>query len=191
MKRLIILLLLVLMMVSVAPAHTTDESYYLYPAINYVGDSADLPAGEMVEWTVECTIFFKGIEVQEMVPSMGNTLDADKCTIQSFTLSEMFGIHITYTIYVFIRSSIEYLWNGQLNVDEQTIEEYDHDYWVQYRCLDISDDWLMELYAATSGDIRTTDNGILMLLALLSLGIVVVMTEKGYHWLVKRGKEEE
>ena len=193
MKRLIILLLL-LMMVSVTPTHAVDEQYYLYPAIGYIGVSTDLPSGEMVEWVIDCTIFFEEIEMQDMIPTSDSIIDKDKYIARSFTFLEMFNVRISYCVRFFIHHSTLYLWNGELVVDEQTIEEmpYDEDSWVQYKCWDVSGDWSIGFYAATSGNIRTIGNGMLMASVLLFLGVcVVIMTKKGYHWIAKQREGEE
>ena len=190
MRPLIALLLLILMVMSVTPTYVSDESYYLYPFIGYMGVGTNLPAGKMVEWTIDCVISFKGVKIQDMIPSAGNVIDDDIYTAQSFTLSEIFDISIRYCIRASLHLSTLYLWNGELCVDEQTIEEIDHDRdsWAQYKCFDILDGWSIGFYAVTSGDIQTTDNGMLMLLALLSVAVVV---ERGYSYIMKRRKRNE
>ena len=190
MKQWIGLLLLVLMVMSVTPAHVSDESYYLYPFIGYVGTSNDFPAGEMIEWAFDCAIFFKGIEIQKMIPATDQNFDVDKCTIQSFTLFEMSDIYITYTARAFTCLSTEYLWNGQLYVDEHTIGKIklDRDAWAQYKYFDISDGYSMGFYAVASGNIQTIDNRILMI---LSLGVVAVVIGEGYSYIMKRRKRNE
>lgn len=194
MKRMVALLLLVLMVASITPIHAVNESYYLYPAIGYIGASTDLPAGEMVEWTVDCTIFFKGVKMQDMIPSLGNIInDDDEYTMQSFTLSEMCAVHITYTIRALIRFSIEYLWNGELCVDGQAIEKIDRDKhsWAQYKCFDVSGDWSMGFYASASGNVQTSNNEILMVFLLFFGLCFAIMIEKGCRWISKRRKRSD
>lgn len=190
MKRLITLLLLVLMIVSITSVHASDESYYLYPCIGYYGVSTALPSGELVEWTIKCNICFKGVKMQDMIPSSGNVIDDDIYTAQTFTLSEMFDVSITYYVHAVNHLSIEYLWNGELFVNEQTIEKIDRDRdtWAQYKCFDISDDWSMGFYAVASGNVKTSDNETLMVFLLFFGLCFAIMIEKGLHWLTKRRK---
>lgn len=193
MKWLIVLLLLVLIIVSVTPSQTSDESYYLYPTVNPIGASIDLPAGEMVEWAITCTVFFKGVKMQDMASSSGIVIDKDKYTSQSFTLSEMQDVHITYTVRAFIRLSTVYLWNGELYVDGQPIKKmpYGEDSWAQYKCFDVSGCWSIGFYAVTSGNIQTPDNEILMAFLLFFGLCFAIMIEKGLRWISKWRKEEE
>jgi len=194
MKRIIILVLLVLMVVPIAPTYVVDESYYLYPCIGYYGVGTALPSGELVEWTIECTIFFKGVKMQDMIPSSGNHIDDDIYTAQSFTLSEIFDISITYYVRASIHFSTEYLWSGRLFVDGQNIEKIgsDRDSWAQYKCVDVLDDWSIGFYAEPSGNIRTVNDEIVTVLFLLFFGIcVVIMSKKGFHWIVNQRKEKE
>ena len=190
MKQSIVLLLLVLMVVSVTPAHASDESYYLYPFVGYYGVGTALPGGELVEWTIECTIFFKGVKMQDMIPSSGNVIDDDIYTAQSFTLFEIFDISITYYVRASIYFSTEYLWSGRLSVDRQNFEKIDSDgdSWVQYKCFDALDGWSIGFYVATSGDAQIRYDGILLL---LFFGVVAVIIKKVWHWKVNRRKKNE
>jgi len=158
MKRMIPLLLLVLMVASVTPAHAVND-YYLYPAISYVGDINDLPVGEKLGWTFDCTIFFKGVKIQDMLPTSDSVIDGDKHTIRSFTLSEMNDIRITYYVRAFLHLSTEYLWDGELLVAEQTIEEIDYGRgsWAQYKCHDVSGNWSIGFYAGEPWYIRAVN----------------------------------
>lgn len=120
MKRLRVLLVLVVVLVvaSVVPTYETNKGYYLYPTINYVGDITNLPTGETVEWDFGCTIFFKGVKIEEVTPISSVVLDKDRHTARSFTLSEIFNINIVYYVRIYIHLCTVYLWNVELVVDE-------------------------------------------------------------------------
>lgn len=193
MKQLVVLLLLVLMTLSIVPSYTSDENYYLYPAVGYVGVSTDLPAGETVEWAIACTVFFKGAKIQDMVPTSGIIIDDNKYIARSFILSEMRDVHITYTVRAFIRLSTVYLWNGELNVDGQTIKKMPcgEDSWAQYKCFDTLGNWSIGFYAVASGNVQISNNEILMAFLLFFGLCFAIMIEKGCNWISKWRKKEE
>lgn len=148
MKRLSVLLVLVVVLVVafVMPTHETNKGYYLYPAIGYTGTGADLPSGEMVEFAVNCVIFFKGVKTQDMIPTSDQVIDADKCTVRRFTLSEIYAIRITYHVRIFIRHSTLYLWNGELLVESLEWIGNSKNSWAQYKCFDESGGWSIGFY---------------------------------------------
>jgi len=192
-KRLVILLLL-LMVVSVTPTHAVDEQYYLYPAIGYIGVGTDLPSGEMVEWIIDCTVFFEEVEMQNMIPTSDSIIDKDKYIARSFTLLEMSDVRISYRVHFFIHRSTLYLWNGELIVDEQTLEWIDSDRnysWAQYKCFDVSGDWSIGFYASTGGTAQVMDTGMVMLFYLIPFGASVVILKTVYRWITKYKREEE
>ena len=193
MKRLVVLLLLILMVVSIVPSHTSDESYYLYPAIGHPGDGTELPAGEFIEWTIDCIVFFEEVEIQRMTPTWDGIIDDDKYVVRSFSLFEISDVGMVYYVQASFHLSIEYWWTGELYVNEQTIRKmpYGEDSWAQYKCFDMLDGWAIGFYVVSSGNIRTSDNEMLMVF-LLSFGLCfAIMIEKGCRWISKWRKKNE